>query len=196
MNQRFSQLFAALVLLTAFWQIGEGAWIYAKAMVAQELLEDAWQQTKHGVKRVKPWPWADTWPVAKLIIDDLGVKVIVLEGSSGRTLAFGPGRAIEGATPGSSGTLLISGHRDTHFRFLKELKKGQQIRLEASDKTIFYRVIHSEVIDAKTTAIINNADGNILILVTCYPFDAYIPGGSMRYMVIAEKAETALKHRS
>jgi len=50
----------------AFWQSGQGAYIYAKAEVAQVLLRRAWDKTLAGERQVRLWAWADTWPVARL----------------------------------------------------------------------------------------------------------------------------------
>src|SRR5258708_1490834 len=71
--------------------VGQGVWMHAKALVAQVLLQRAFAQTLTTGKDVKPWSWADTWPVARIDIPRLGKSAIVLNGSSGQALAFGPG---------------------------------------------------------------------------------------------------------
>ena len=58
------------------WQLGSGLWIQAKAELAQVLLERAWEKTLAGEARARPWPWADTWPVARLRIPSSGVDQI------------------------------------------------------------------------------------------------------------------------
>ena len=83
----------ALLASIGFWELGHGAWIHAKAWLAQLLLQRAWERTLRGEAAAKPWPWADTWPVARLRVPAHGVDLIVLSGVSGRTLAFGPGHA-------------------------------------------------------------------------------------------------------
>ena len=40
---------------------------------------------------VKPWSWADTWPVARIIVPRIGRSAIALAGASGQALAFGLG---------------------------------------------------------------------------------------------------------
>jgi sortase A len=52
----------ACVLCLGFWQLGEGAYIPAKAWLAQELMQRAWERAEAGSERPVPWPWADTWP--------------------------------------------------------------------------------------------------------------------------------------
>src|SRR5205814_2572418 len=43
-----------------------GLWLPLKAALAEELLNRAWSAARQGGEHVKPWPWADTWPVARL----------------------------------------------------------------------------------------------------------------------------------
>ena len=79
----FRGVLVFLLPLCGLWFIGQGSYIHAKAMVAQLLLESAWTETLSGNKEVKPWPWADTWPVARLRAPTLGISRIVLAGASG-----------------------------------------------------------------------------------------------------------------
>ena len=117
------------LVLAGVWWLGQGAYIQVKAWLAQYLLQRAWEETLDGGGGISPWPWADTWPIARIQVDRLGVDQIVLEGASGRSLAFGPGHISGTAKPGAGGNSAISGHRDTHFRFLRELQDGDEIRL-------------------------------------------------------------------
>src|SRR5207248_2826247 len=87
----WTRLVSAALLAGGAALFGHGAYIYAKAGLAQVLLRRAWERTLAGERDVKPWPWADTWPVARLTIPKAGTDSIVLAGASGRTLAFGPG---------------------------------------------------------------------------------------------------------
>ena len=74
-------LLVLTLVLLGLWQTGSGAWIYVKARLAQVLLQRAWADTLAGQRDVKPWPWADTWPVARLVVPSLGIDQIVLEGA-------------------------------------------------------------------------------------------------------------------
>jgi sortase A len=178
---------AALAAGLGLWQTGGAAYIHAKAWLAQVLLETAWVETRGGAPRAKPWPWADTWPVARLSAPRLGVERIVLAGASGRTLAFGPGHLDGTAPPGAPGHSVVSGHRDTHFRFLEDLRPGDELRVERPDGDVRrYRVTAAEVLDARTATLAPGDGRPLLSLVTCWPFDAVAPGGPLRYAVFAE----------
>lgn len=174
--------------LCGMWQIGSASYIHAKAILAQVLLETAWDKTVHGQQEVKPWPWADTWPISRLDVPGLGIDRIVLAGASGSSLAFGPGHLFGSPLPGQQGNTVIAGHRDTHFRFLKDIQPGELIQLQSvGGKMIVYEVSETIIVDEKQAEYLANTSENTLTLITCYPFDAIRPGGPLRYLVIAKQ---------
>jgi hypothetical protein len=73
-----------------------------------QLPGDALVDTLSGGETVKPWPWADTWPIARLSAPRHGVDLFVLAGATGRTLAFGPGHVDGTARPGRPGCSHVS----------------------------------------------------------------------------------------
>lgn len=163
----------------------DAGWLHAKAWLAQALLQQAWTATRAAQTAHKPWPWADTHPVARLRVAAHGVDQIVLAGDAGRSLAFGPGWAEASAAPGQAGPSVISGHRDTHFAFLQALAPGDAIELESPRGTRRYVVAALRVADVRREALA--LDGrDALWLVTCWPFDALSAGGPLRYVVRAE----------
>ncbi len=90
------------------------------------------------------------------------------------------------APPGAPGHSLLSGHRDTHFRFLDKLVPGDEIRVQGADGAWrAYRVRGSQVVDARRAWMLADDGAPRLTLVTCYPFDAIVPGGPLRYVVSA-----------
>ena len=179
----------ALLAVVGLWELGHGAWIHAKAWLAQVLLQRAWERTLRGEANAKPWPWADTWPVARLRVPAHGVDLIVLSGVSGRTLAFGPGHAPDSALPGTPGTEIVTAHRDTHFRFLERVQRGDEIFVDAPGRPIVrFRVQELAVVDSRSAVIRSEPRTAALVLMTCYPFDALVPGGPLRYVVTANAA--------
>lgn len=182
-------LVVALVLI-GLWQTGNGAWIYMKAHLAQVLLQRAWAGTLVGQQEMKPWPWADTWPIARLVVPSLAIDQIVLEGAYGRTLVFGPGHVESTGPLEGSDSIILTGHRDTHFRFLEKLQAGETILLQARTGVWHRFVVRDrQIVDSRTATISTQEDKRQLILVTCYPFTAIVSGGPLRYMVNAEIVE-------
>jgi sortase A len=175
-------LLLAVISLTLFSQ---GAYIHAKALVAQVLLERAFEKTIATGHETKPWSWADTWPVARIEVKRLHARAIVLAGSSGQALAFGPGHVERTAEAGERGVAVYSAHRDTHFAFLKNIVVGDEIDVTRLDgRTFRYRVDATSVVRFDASGIDPLSDGHELVLSTCWPFDA-LTQGPERYLVHA-----------
>jgi sortase A len=180
--------FVALLALGAA-SLAAGLWLPLKAALAEELLNRAWSSARHGGGAVKPWPWADTWPVARLRLPpSAGAEpLIVLAGASGRGLAFAPGLLDGSALPGEPGVAVIAAHRDTQFRGLARVALGDRFEIERTDGARFDYVVSSiDVLDTRTHSLRLDASESIVALVTCYPFDALLPGGPLRYVVTGE----------
>ncbi|WP_237058073.1 class GN sortase [Microbulbifer sediminum] len=173
-------------LLAGAWQLGGAAWLLAKAHLAHYLIDDAWEQQLRSGEPVRPWPWADTWPVARLSLGG-GRPLLVMSGSSGQALAFGPGLVENSGAPGARDrNTVIAAHRDTHFNGLRDLRAGQVVRLQdIRGRWYRYRVSSSRVVDSRREQMPIQA-GPGLVLVTCYPFDALSAGGPLRFVVHAE----------
>ena len=179
----------AAALLAAFGTaaVAEGAWIQAKAAVAQVLLARAWNETLGGRGPSRPWPWADTHPVGRLRAPGHGVELVVLAGATGRSLAFAPGHLSGSALPSTVGHTVIAGHRDTHFSFLRRLVEGETLELEGADGSLrVYRVVATRVVHERDSEVTLPTATPTLTLLTCYPFDTPVPGGPLRYAVRAE----------
>jgi sortase A len=164
---------------------GQGVYIHAKAMLAQVLLQRAFAESLSTGRAVKPWPWADTWPEARITVPRIGVSAIVLAGSSGQALAFGPGHVERTAEAGEPGVAVYAAHRDTHFRFLKDVAVGDEIEITRRDgKTFHYRADGTSIVRFDQSGIDPFTVGQELVLTTCWPFDA-IAHGPMRYVLHA-----------
>ena len=175
------------ILVVAAWELASGFYIHAKAQVGQWLIAQAWEQTLDQHKPVKPWSWADTYPVGRLVVSDLGIDQFVLAGASGRTLAFGPGHHDESVDPGETGKALLVGHRDTHFAFLKELQPGHELEFQDHTGTWHqFEVDRTVIMNEQEERLVLDGKSPALILVTCYPFHAIVPAGPLRYVVLAK----------
>ena len=174
-----------LLALTGLILFGQGAYIHAKALVAQVLLEQAFEKTIATGRETKPWSWADTWPVARIEVKRLHASTIALTGSSGQALAFGPGHVEGTPDAGERGVAVYSAHRDTHFAFLKNVAIGDEIDVTRHDGRAFhYRVDTTSVVRFDASGIDPLAAGHELVLSTCWPFDA-LRQGPERYLVHA-----------
>ena len=186
------QMASVLLLLVAVYCGISGGYIWSKAVVAQVMLRKAWQETS-ATQKVRPWPWADTYPVARLLVPQRDVDLVVLAGTTGRSLAFGPGHRVDSALPGEVGQSVIAAHRDTHFSFLQHLEIAEEVLVESAGRELLhYQVEALEIVDQDDLEALSNWGNFVeesLTLVTCYPFDAPIQGAPQRYLVHLTRSE-------
>lgn len=187
---RAAKLIALLLLTAGGGLCARAAYLHAKAELAGVLIRRAWETTLISGQPQKPWPWADTHPVARLQIPQLGYDEIVLEGATPRTLAFGPAHMLNGAGFGEPGNLLIAGHRSSWFRSLEGIRDRDTILLDSYDvrrRTVrqqVYTVRFTRVTDPRDTALLAETVDDELTLITCYPFGAR-PTSPQRFIVRA-----------
>jgi sortase A len=183
---RLSPATAATFAIVGLWLVGDALYIHAKAALAQVLLERAFAAELASGTVVKPWSWADTWPVARIAVPRLAAQAIALAGGSGQALAFGPGHVVRTPEPGEPGTAVYAAHRDTHFAFLGQVEPGDEIIITRRDGAVSrFRVTHTEVVRWDCSGIDPSAPGRHLALATCWPLDSAVPG-PLRYVVHAD----------
>ena len=177
----------ALALLVAGALIAAQAlFIPAKASIAQVLMSNAWEHQLSTGDPARPWPWADFSPAAKLRFVSQHKSVLALSDASGESLAFGPTLMAASVQPGEPGVAVFAAHRDTHFSFLNQLKKGDEVDVDLPTGTRAFRITGAQVVRWDNSGIQPRDGGKPRIaLVTCWPLDAEMRG-PMRYVVWAE----------
>ncbi len=176
-----------LMLMASLFSGGQSAWISGKAVIAQWLLNSAWQRSIDTQTPDKAWPWADTSPVARLSIPSLGESFIVLSNASGEALAFGPGLVAGNPDKLSDQAIAIGGHRDTHLSILEEIEPGTRIWLQnIQGQSQQYQINQHQIIDSRTQSVALNPTQAGLVLITCYPFNAATVGGPLRLVLTAD----------
>ena len=182
---------AILVLLMGASLTGRALYLHVKAELAGILIRRAWEQRIQSGKATPPWPWADTYPIARLQIPRLKYDEIVLDGATPRTLAFGPARLLSGAEIGGPGNLVLAGHRTSWFRRLEGIKQGDTVELEwldAHSKRLHersYGVTKIRVVNPDDLDLLKPTPDDELTLLTCYPFGRG-PRSPQRFLVRAE----------
>ena len=165
----------------------KASYLPAKAYIGQKMLLDAWERTIETGELQKSWEWADFVPIAKLSIRHLGVSLVTLDRASGEALAWGPGLINYNTQIGMDGTAFIVGHRDSHMRFLKDLKIGENLTLELSNGVQqTYQAVRSDIVDSRTWKVPTDPTSTTSIaLITCWPFDE-TNSGPERYILYAD----------
>lgn len=183
-GKRYAHLSIVLIFVGALL-VGKSVYFYARGVLAQIFLEHAWTESKKTHKFIRPWAWADTYPVGRLIIPSIDFSRIVLQGASNESLAFGPGHIAASSQPGEKGNIAIVGHRDNFFRDLRKVKKDEIIRLESLDTVQTYRVTDIQIASPQETSWIDDTSASVITLITCYPFE-FVGLAPERYVVRGE----------
>lgn len=167
LSDRIISVLLTLSLIMGSLYLIQASLINAKAVVGQWLIENAWERTGITHQYHKPWPWADTYPVAKLNVPRLGEELFVLNGASGHALAFGPGMSSYLNEANDQAVILIQAHRDTHFQFFPNLKVGDVLVLEQADGKKYFVVEQREQFQRPVLEL-SETDGElVLLLSTC-----------------------------
>jgi sortase A len=127
---------------------------------------------------------------AKLIIPRLHTQLYVVEGDGASQLRRGPGHVAGTVMPGHDGNCVIAGHRDTHFRVLKDIRKGDEIVLQTRAGEYTYLVKGTQVVSPTNTASLKPTHDAELHLITCYPF-YYLGSAPKRFVVQAQLLDTS-----
>lgn len=179
-GRALTNLFLIGLCILGVWLMVSAAVIPVKAWVAQILLDRAFEQSIAQGTRIKPWPWADMAPVARITVPRLGVSDIVLSGGSGQAMAFGP-TMLAAREP----VTVMAAHRDTHFAFLQHLRRGDRVVVRSvAGELRTYTVTGTQVVHWDRFAYPADPADRVLALTTCYPFGATVRG-PLRYVVWA-----------
>jgi len=154
----------------------------------QEVANSTLEQRMHAEEQRKeslPGAAAKEGEVlGRLEIPQLGMMVAILEGTTSQTLAVGVGHIKGTALPGEQGNIGIAGHRDTYFRALKNIHRGDEIRLQTSTGLSRYKVDRFEVVAPEDVSVLAPSSTSAITLVTCYPFH-FIGAAPQRFVVHA-----------
>ena len=137
--------------------------------------------------------------LTRLYIPSIKLDAVVVEGTTRRALLMGPGHLKQTPEPGENGNSVISAHRDTFFRHIYELHKGDVITVQREGKEYHYMVVGKKIVDPEDMSVIRSTADPELTLITCYP-TYYIGPAPQRLVVFAKlvptpPASSAAEHR-
>ena len=124
--------------------------------------------------------------IGRIEIPRLDLSAVVFEGTSDDTLTRGVGHLTGSAAPGEPGNLVLAGHRDTFFRELRGIRKGDNITVRSLDGQFQYQVDSTSIVDPDQTEVLQGGNEPSLTLITCFPF-RYIGNAPQRFIVRARK---------
>jgi len=124
--------------------------------------------------------------LGRIEISTIGLTAMILEGTDSRTLRRAVGHIPGTPLPGQRGNVAITGHRDTFFRPLRNIRKEDEIRLTTLSGSYRYWVDSIKVVEPEDTKVLADSDDAILTLVTCYPF-YFVGPAPKRFIVRAHR---------
>lgn len=184
LRRHLSALFIAfgLILLSyAGIQYGDMYW-------SQRELQKQWaeQQNNHSAaaQNAAVTPVVDDG-LTRLTIPRIDLAAVVVEGTGRKQLLLGPGHMESTPAPGEIGNSVISAHRDTFFRHIYELQKGDEIVVQRNGKTFKYAVLGKQVVQPTDYSVVDQTKDARLTLITCYP--TYYIGPAPERLVVVSK---------
>jgi sortase A len=151
----------------------------------QKRLTQEWEQQNAPTEMGQTRPAADG--LTRVEIPKINLEAIVVEGASRKQLKLGPGRIKTSAIPGEVGNSVITAHRDTFFRHIYELAKGDDILIRRNGEVYRYRVTGKKIVDPSDVSVLKPTKDAQLTLITCYP--TYFIGPAPERLVIFSKLE-------
>lgn len=163
----------------------------------ERALSEAWSGTEvlpgegeeEGLSPVPPAPdstFEPGDPLGRLEIPRLGLSVMVAEGIAASVLRKAAGHLPGTSLPGNTGNVALAGHRDRHFRPLKDVAPGDEILLTTPDGTFRYRVEWTRIVEPEDVHVLDPTEQPTLTLVTCYPF-YFVGNAPDRFIVRAHQ---------
>ena len=181
-------LFIIFPLIISLYFLYGGLKLELKSRLSQILLFNSWNKTLKTGVLTKPWFNFDGYPIMRIEIPNHKISQIILSGTSGQNLAFAPAWHTESYLPKENKVTIISSHRDSHGKYIKDLELGEIIKIQdLQKKWHYYSIVDLFIIDTQFEEISMNYSDKHLILITCYPFDALYSGTKLRYIVSASK---------
>ncbi|MGD0299875.1 MAG: class D sortase [Bryobacteraceae bacterium] len=126
--------------------------------------------------------------IGRIEIAHLGLSAMVMEGDDRRTLRRAVGHIPGTSLPGEIGNVVLTGHRDTFFRPLRNISRDDIITLTTLQGQYRYRVLSTQVVSPDNLSILDASQNEILTLITCHPF-YFVGAAPNRFIVRAERME-------
>lgn len=114
-----------------------------------------------------------------------GHEVYIYDNPTDKHMKLGAGKLINGSVLNESGNSILFSHRETHFKVLKDIKKGDIITVKTTKDSKHYKVVNIYVTEDDNPKPYKSSDDIRITLITCYPF---LNGASAdeRYIVVAK----------
>ncbi|OLB88457.1 MAG: hypothetical protein DMG86_16520 [Acidobacteria bacterium] len=180
-RQYFAVLLISLGALLSLYVGGTYFWMYQQQ---RELMRE-FQTQNAGLNPSAP----RVGGLTRLSIPKINLDVVIMEGTSHKSLTLGPGHLRDSAFPGDPGNSVLAAHRDTFFRHISELKAGDDIFVERNGQHYHYVVTGKRIVQPADLSVLDTTSEARLTLITCYP--VYFIGPAPERLVVFAKLANA-----
>jgi len=122
--------------------------------------------------------------IGTLYIPKLESELPIFHGTNEDELEKGVGHFKDSVLPGEKDNSVLSGHRDTVFRNLGKVGKGDELQVTTAAGIFTYKVMKVRIVDEDDRTVIVPKPRAVLTVSTCYPFD-FIGAAPERYILEA-----------
>jgi sortase A len=175
-----------IFLAAGILALGYAAYVVADAHAYQAIETSKFESVSRSEG---PHPVIKGGVIGEVEVPRLGLKAIVVQGDSPRILRRAVGHIAETALPGESGNVALTGHRDSFFRPLRNIRVGDAIALKTRDGDFQYQVESTAVVPPSDVQVLRASGGRTLTLITCFPF-YYVGSAPNRFVVRAREVES------
>jgi sortase A len=168
--------------------LGYGAFVLADAWFFQRRESSHFERLREQRVAVPVALTSRPGLLGRLEIERLGLSVMVMEGDDHRTLRRAVGHIPGTALPGQNGNIALTGHRDTFFRPLRNVRPDDIVTLRTLQGDYRYRVLSTEVVNPDNVSVLHPGRNEILTLITCHPF-YFVGAAPNRFIVRAERIQ-------
>lgn len=181
------QSYSAVLILIGVGLLGYVGHEYWVMHREQQELHQKWlaQQQSSALHSNSPAIKEEDDRLTRVSIPKINLDLVVVEGTNHRALRLGPGHLKDTPLPGEVGNSVISAHRDTFFRHIYELAKGDEIQVRRDGHTYIFQVMGKRIVDPDDLSVIRNTDDARLTLITCYP--TYYIGPAPQRLIVTAK---------
>ncbi len=180
----------AMLILAGALLVGYVLSQYGQMYFEQKRMAEQWDQEQQRRAEQSPTEQAHALKddgMIRLVIPKIDLTSFVVEGTTHKALLLGPGHLTNTAEPGEAGNAVISGHRDTFFRHIHELEKGDEFYVERGGKKFVYQVTGKRIVEPNDLSVTRPSSDSQLTLITCYP--TYYIGPAPKRLVVFSKLE-------
>ena len=185
----------SILLVGGVLALAYAAFVIADAHTYQSIQQSKFEsemqsasQSPSPNQNYAPHPVIDGSPIGEMEVPSLGLKAIFVQGDSPRILRRAVGHISNTALPGESGNVVLTGHRDTFFRPLRNIQQGDAITLKTFHGDFQYRVESTAIVPPSDMQVLQPSSERTLTLITCFPF-YYVGAAPNRFVVRARQVD-------